>query len=225
MRGCRTGAGKTNHTERRYFEAQLEAEPRHARESTHGLMRGSSRGVRRRWRAKRVGGGRPPHLPRLCGTNPGEGLRPTLRISRGGEESCTSPRSNGRALRWLPNEHQLPSGILGREAEAREVAVEVRRSQSFGGRISSSSFARSARARQKSQERLRGEISRAAKPRAEQNVKRVKTRKTQSAGVGIPARCPKRIGSLDGQRTLHAVGDVEGERNPMRGGRTHWADT
>lgn len=175
MRGCRTGAGKTNQTDRRNFEAQLEAEPKQARESTHGLMRGSSRGARRRWRAKRAEGGRPPHLPRPSGINPGEGRRPTLRTPRGRAEGCMSPRSNGRALRWLPNEHRTPGGILGRTVEAREVAVEVRRSRNFGGRIGWSSRVRCARTRQESQERLRREETRAAKSGAEQNVRRVKT--------------------------------------------------
>src|SRR5262249_31328099 len=57
-----------------------------------------------------------------------------------------------------------------------------------------------------------------ARSPAEQSAKVVETTKTQSAGTGHPARAEELSA-----RTLPAIEDAEGERNPMRGGSTHWA--
>jgi len=57
-----------------------------------------------------------------------------------------------------------------------------------------------------------------ARSRAEQDVKVVKTAEAEQAGNGDPARTERSFFV----RTLRAIGNVEGDRNPMRGGSTHW---
>jgi len=104
-------------------------------------------------------------------------------------------------------------GILGREVERVEVAVEVERPTFFRRRV---------RDRIENPRNGAEELSSSAKSRVEQSVRVVKTAEAQSAGDGCPAR-----GAVDRRsiaaRTLHATGNVEGDQNPTRGGSTHWA--
>jgi hypothetical protein len=51
-----------------------------------------------------------------------------------------------------------------------------------------------------------------ARSHADENVRVVETAETEAAGVGNPARTSREA------RTLRAIRNVEGERNPMRGG-------
>jgi hypothetical protein len=60
-----------------------------------------------------------------------------------------------------------------------------------------------------------------ARSRADESVRVVETAQAHPAGVGYPARAANDHRSFVA-RTLRAVGDVEGDRNPMRGGCTHW---
>ena len=109
--------------------------------------------------------------------------------------------------------------ILGRDAQRAEVAVEVEHAASrmiaraghrevtlaFLGTEATAVLHRTPRAE-------RGAVRCSVRSDADEDVRVVETAETESAGDGNPARTSREV------RTLHAIRNAEGERNPMRGG-------
>ena len=130
------------------------------------------------WRGTKTGVSR----PRADEAREFDGERGVLRVTV----------SAGRALRWLPKKLRTQTGILGRSAEASEVAVEVRRTV---GR-KATGYARLVSSRRAAAPTLfverncgnkphgRGERAlRVARSKTEERVKVVETAKAQTAGA------------------------------------------
>lgn len=147
-----------------------------------------------------------------------------------GEAEILGGVGSGRTMRFLGEACAKGTALV---ADAREDAMRGPRSQratrggSSGGRSSftqdgrPSSSIRSFVDLTRTPRAERRIVRCCARSRAEKDIRVVETAEMEAAGTGQPARKERSLS----WRTLHAIRNVEGEQNPMRGGRTHWART